>query len=273
MNPHASPLAVVFDLGNTLWFEAWRPNEDDVWRLEADAVRPLLAGWGVTLPLAAEDLLRDIWRAYELAFAHERTRGGLRDPSLPALIRAGLAEHGVAVTPAQAEDWWRASWIHAHQFGMQLYPDTLDVLRALKDLGLLIALNTDRPCTADMLERDLPHFGLAGLVDAVVCSGDTGFTKPHPATFELALRKLGVPADRAVMVGDSCERDCGGAKALGMTTVLKLNGRYDVKPCVEADHTIHDLAELLALHIFGAHRHSLAADSPTPHDDNNADRY
>lgn len=273
MNTPDRPLAVVFDMGNTLWFEAWRPAESDIWRLEAEAVRPLLERWDVTPAILLEDLLRDIWQAYELAFHHERARGTTRDPSLPSLIQAGLAEHGVAIHEHQAIEWWRASWIHARHFGMQLYPDTLDTLAAIKGAGFLVALNTDRPCTAGMLEPDLPHFGLDRFVDAVVCSGDTGFTKPHPSTFDLVLRKLDVPGNRAVMVGDSCERDCVGAKALGMTTVLKLNGRYDVKPCPDADYTIHDLAELLALPLFGPHRHSLAADSPTPHDDNNADRY
>lgn len=262
---------MIFDLGGTLWFEAWRPNEDEIWRMEAEAVRPLIDEWGVMLDVRLEDLLRDIWHAYELAFAHERRRGH-RDTSLPVLVEAGLTEHGVAVSREQAEAWWRASWIHARHFGMQLYPDTLDVLRELKGLGLAVGINTDRPCTSDMLERDLPYFGLADLVDAVACSGDTGFVKPHPSSFELALGKLGVAPDRCVMVGDSCERDCAGAKALGMTTVLKLNGRYEANACPDADYAIHDLAELLSLPVLGTSRHPVTQ-SPTPHEDNNADRY
>jgi HAD superfamily hydrolase (TIGR01509 family) len=266
-------LAVIFDVGNTLWFEAWRPREDGIWRLEAAGARPLVESWGMRLPLPLEDLLRDIWQAYELAFQHERARGTHRDPSLSAFIRAGLAEHGVSISEARAIEWWRASWIHVRHFGVQLYPDALDTLRAVKDAGLLVALNTDRPCTGSMLVPDLSHFGLDRYIDAVVCSGDTGFVKPHPSSFELVLHKLGVPAERAVMVGDSCERDCAGAKALGMTTVLKLNGRYDAPACDSADFAIHDLSELMTLPIFGVTRHPVAAESPTPHEDNNADRY
>jgi HAD superfamily hydrolase (TIGR01509 family) len=158
-------------------------------------------------------------------------------------------------------------------FGVQLYPDALDVVRAVKEMGLRTALNTNRPCTHDMLEPDLPYFGLDGLFDAVVCSGDTGFVKPHPSTFERVVTLLDAEPARMVMVGDSCERDCAPAKAMGMTTVLKLNGRYDVRPCPDADSQIHDLAELLALPTFGAARHPLPAESRTPHDGANADRY
>jgi HAD superfamily hydrolase (TIGR01509 family) len=272
MNPLALE-AVVFDVGNTLWFEAQAPDQDDIWRLEASEVRPLLAAWGVETPIQIEDFVRDVWRAYELAWAHEKDRGTHRDPSLPVLIRAGLAEHGITISEEQAVQWWRASWIHVRHFGVQLYPDTLDVVRAVRDMGLCTALNTNRPCTHDMLEPDLPYFGLDGLFDAIVCSGDTGFVKPHPSTFELVLARLGVRPDAALMVGDSCERDCAPAKAMGMTTVLKLNGRYDAERCEHADYTIHDLGELLTLPVFGAARHPVAAESPTPFDDNNEDRY
>ena len=68
--------------------------------------------------------------------------------------------------------------------------------------------------------------------------------------------------------------DMGGAKAVGMRTVWKLNGRYDQPPCADADFTIHDLAELLALPVIpGRARQVMATESRPPHHDNNEDRY
>jgi HAD superfamily hydrolase (TIGR01509 family) len=232
----------------------------------------LLEEWRIALPLPVEDMVRDIWSAYLLAWRRTE-RGKHRDPSLPVLVRAGLAEHGVEISEAQAVQWWRASWIHVRHFGVQLYPDAIDVVAAVRSMGMLTAINTNRPCTHNMLQPDLPYFGLDGMFDAIVCSGDTGFVKPHPSTFELVLEKLDVRPDEALMVGDSCERDCAGAKALGMRAVLKLNGLYDGPPCAHADYTIHDLAELLTLPVFGDLRHPVAAESPTPHEDANAERY
>jgi putative hydrolase of the HAD superfamily len=120
----------------------------------------------------------------------------------------------------------------------------------------------------------LHDMGIAPYVDAVVCSGDTGYCKPHRSTFELMLAKLNVAPGDAVMVGDTAEGDMAGAKAVGMRTVWKLNGRYDLPACAEADFAIHDLAELLVLPLFGRHpRAAVSTESLTPHEDGNAGRY
>jgi FMN phosphatase YigB (HAD superfamily) len=46
-----------------------------------------------------------------------------------------------------------------------------------------------------------------------------GAAKPAPAIFAEALRRAGVTADRAVMVGDSYDEDIAPAAALGLETV------------------------------------------------------
>ena len=44
--------------------------------------------------------------------------------------------------------------------------------------------------------------------------------KPHPSIFDAALRRIGVPAADAVMVGDSLTHDIEGAIQAGMRGVL-----------------------------------------------------
>jgi hypothetical protein len=58
-----------------------------------------------------------------------------------------------------------------------------------------------------------------------------------------------------------------------MRTVWKLNGRYEAPQCAEADYAIHALGELLALPLFDEKAPVRAAESLTPHEDGNADRY
>jgi HAD superfamily hydrolase (TIGR01509 family) len=266
--------AVVFDVGNTLWFEATSPDRAAIERQQAERVRPLLSEWGVEPDVPLEQVLAEVWDAYAVADEVERERGSQREPSLPFIIRGALASHAVEIDGEQAEAWWRAAWISGPEFGIQLYPDTLDVLRELRDSGVTIGVSSTRPCTADMFSPGLGEMGLAPYVDAVVCSGDTGYRKPHRSTFDLVLEQLGVTAADAVMVGDLADADVAGGKAIGMTTVWKLNGRYDVRPCPDADYVIHDLAELLSLPIFSREARTIApAESLTPHEDANAERY
>lgn len=324
MPPPPDIRAVIFDLGNTLWFDARSPDMAAIYRQQAARVRPLLEEWGGSSdevgastrgasgtvasetappnvlsddPAGARDdastrgalappqspdpaqppfldrLLEQIWSAYMTAVDVEQQRGRHREPSLPFIIRGALAANGIDITEAQAEQWWRAAWIPVSAFGVQLYPDVLDVLRELHARGIKIAVNTNRPCTGDMLRPDLESIGIGDYIDVAVCSGDTGYTKPHPSTFNLCLEQLALAPNQTVMVGDLCQNDCTGAKSLGITTVLKLNGRYDAPPCPDADYTIHDLGELLHLPLFDPTHHNDEPESPTPHEDNNADRY
>lgn len=96
------------------------------------------------------------------------------------------------------------------------YEDAAPALRALRArgarLGLVSNVGVDvRPVLA--------RGGLLELLDAVVLSYEVGAVKPHAAIFELALGRLGVPPERALMVGDSA-RDDGGAALFGIRTLL-----------------------------------------------------
>jgi FMN phosphatase YigB (HAD superfamily) len=264
--------AAVFDLGNTLWFAGYEPAPEDMDRVAAEMLQPWLARSGLTLPVPIAAIIRGVWEAYQQAWRIEVDRGTYREPSLSYLARGALAQHGIDLDPELADAFWRESWIGARRFGIELYPDTLDVLRVLRERGVRIGINSNRPCTTAMMMGDLVDLGIAPYIDAAVCSGDTGYLKPHSSTFERVIDALGVTPHEAVMVGDSCEADMRGAQAFGMRTVLKLNGRYGVEMCDLVDYAIHDLGELLALPLFGG-TPGLAAESLTPHEDLNEDRY
>ena len=111
------------------------------------------------------------------------------------------------------------------------------------------------------------------MFDAFVFSADVMRPKPKPEPFQRALELLDVTAADCVFVGDVLDVDIAGAKALGMTTVWKLNGRQEVPPADEADYMIHDLWELFTLGLLPTGDLAKAAPSPTPHEDGNAERY
>lgn len=65
----------------------------------------------------------------------------------------------------------------------------------------------------------LQELGLAEMIDGLVTFEDAPAPKPDPRPFRLALRIAGVPAARAVVLGDSWESDIRGAIAAGIPAV------------------------------------------------------
>ena len=90
--------------------------------------------------------------------------------------------------------------------------------------------------------------GCGALVAAVVAASGVApivVGKPEPPLFRIALERLGLVADEAVMVGDSVPSDIRGARRVGMRTVLYApNGEESPG---EADVTVRSFAELARL--------------------------
>ena len=251
----ATVRAVVFDVGLTLWYPERNPTIPELAGIRAADIGGLLARWGVPAPDPLIPFLCGIWEACDAAWRHEDAIGSLREIDMPDIVRAQFAAHGTVLDRAQAEEIWRVSWLPSREhMGMVAYPDAVDVLRELKRRGVLVGVNTNRPCTAEMLHPDLVDFGLAPFVDAAVCSGDVGFVKPHPATFELISQRLGVPSGDIAMVGDSCKADMAGGRRAGMRTALKRNGSSRPELCADAEFEIDTLSDLLALPIIPSAR-------------------
>lgn len=91
------------------------------------------------------------------------------------------------------------------------YPDTEQALTAVSNAGLGVGVLSN---IAWDIRPAFTSRGLDAVVDAFVLSYEVGAIKPDPASFRLTLQRLGVPAQQALMVGDSPEAD-GAAAALG----------------------------------------------------------
>jgi putative hydrolase of the HAD superfamily len=110
----------------------------------------------------------------------------------------------------------------AKESNMVLYPYVRETIKELLRLGLKLALVSDAPRISVWM-RLIP-LGLDSIFDAVVAFDDTGQRKPSPAPFQLALGRLQVKPEEAIMIGDWAERDMVGAKALGMKTAFARYG-------------------------------------------------
>jgi putative hydrolase of the HAD superfamily len=89
--------------------------------------------------------------------------------------------------------------------------------------------------------------GYAPYLSVVVDSRRVGLFKPDPAIFVLAAAELGVRASRAMMVGDSFDRDIRPAKSVGLRTAwLEGPVRRECPNPALADLRLRTLAELPA---------------------------
>jgi 2-haloacid dehalogenase len=94
------------------------------------------------------------------------------------------------------------------------WPDTVAALRELQSrFRLAIISNVDD----DLFAATLPK--LSAQFDQIITVQQAGAYKPSLKIFELALSRMGVPADRVLHVGQSVYHDVLPAQSLGMSTV------------------------------------------------------
>jgi len=100
---------------------------------------------------------------------------------------------------------------------VDLYPDALEVLRALNERGKHVALITTsiHANVQHLLEKhDIKRY-----FDVIVAADDTKNHKPHPEPLEKAIELLGGNKERAVIIGDS-DKDLGAARNYGIDSIL-----------------------------------------------------
>jgi len=93
--------------------------------------------------------------------------------------------------------------------------------------------------------RQVDKVGAVGLterVETVVYAGDMPRRKPHAAPFETTLDTLGVPADRALYVGDSLGYDVAGAHNAGLAAAYLDDG--DGPGPYSPEYVLESLADL-----------------------------
>ena len=133
---------------------------------------------------------------------------------------------------------------HLWEMAMTPIPDVFEVLTALKTRYRLgVISNTVGSGDAELADA-LEKARILGLIDAMVTSRDFGKAKPDPAIYVEGARRLGVPLDETVMVGDRLDTDVAGALNAGIAGVwLRHPGAIPI-PGIEPTHVIDRLGEL-----------------------------
>jgi HAD superfamily hydrolase (TIGR01549 family) len=105
------------------------------------------------------------------------------------------------------------------------YPSTADLLRVMATtLGLRVGVITNIPdgMTTDDVRTMLSSAELLELIDgaAIITSRDAGVAKPDAAIYRYAAKRIGVPVERCLFVGE-CANEVAGARKVGMAALLK----------------------------------------------------
>jgi 2-haloacid dehalogenase len=115
---------------------------------------------------------------------------------------------------------------------LDLYPDALDALTAMKDLKLAILSNG----SPDMLGALVKNSGLDRMLDATISIDSKKIFKPSPDAYTLIESTLGIPP-REVLFISSNPWDACGAKAFGLNVawIERVTPEAMAQACAESN--------------------------------------
>ena len=192
--------AVSFDVGGTLL-----EVSPSVGHVYAE-----VAAWHGIKGLSAAALNRKftaVWRA-ATDFGHSRSDWA----SLVDATFRGLTDRPPSRTffPALYDRF-------AEPDAWHIYEDVVPTLHALAARGLRLGVISNWD---ERLRPLLDRLKLAGYFEAIIVSREVGSSKPSRGIFEHAVRKLGLPAEAVLHVGNSLAMDVRGARAAGLRALL-----------------------------------------------------
>jgi 2-haloacid dehalogenase len=128
---------------------------------------------------------------------------------------------------------------------LEHFPEVPDTLARLKAAGFTTAILSNG--TPDMLRDLVASSNLGQLLDHVLSVEEVGVFKPHPSVYQLAVDRLGVPANQ-ISFQSSNAWDAHAASAFGMRVVwCNRYGQRRERLPGSPDREIRTLAELPSL--------------------------
>ena len=168
-------------------------------------------------------------RAWQEAFAHfghriafeaVRTQIGKGGDQLMPVF---LSQDEVALRGKTIEAYRAELWKRDYMKQVRAFPEVRELFQKILRRGVRVALASS--AKADELEVYKQIAGIDDLVETETSADDASRSKPHPDIFAAALKRLGTPADRAVVVGDT-PWDAIAARKAGVRPVGVLCGGF-----------------------------------------------
>ncbi len=133
----------------------------------------------------------------------------------------------------------------AREATLLVYPNVNKTLIELLKAQIRLAVVSDAPSREAWMR--LYYLNLHHVFDPVLTFDDTGARKPSPKPFKLALDRMNVGPDEALMIGDWPDRDVVGAKQIGMKTIFARYGDTFGTNDSGADWDVNDIYEVVGI--------------------------
>lgn len=153
------------------------------------------------------------------------------------------------LTPGEEDEMiakYRA-WNEAHHDELiKEFPDVVSTLEQLKEMGIELAIVSTK--RNDLIDRGLEMMGVSHLFGIRIGVHDVRNVKPDPEPVLLALERLGVEKDEAIMIGDNSHdieaAHNAGVKAAAVAWSAKGEEHlWQFKP----DYMLHHMTDLLSI--------------------------
>ena len=240
--------AVMFDMGGTLE-DLYSEEKND--RATARKLFDILQKHGIEVPFPDGESLWAVVgpQIVEYKKDSERTLRELKPEEI-------WPDWGFKGIPVDKDKLRACSEEIAHMWEITYYDRKLrehgaEMLKGLKELGLYVAVVSNTGSLFQVFET-LEKYGVRQYFDDITLSSITGYRKPHPNIFRVALCQAGLRPEECAYVGDTLSRDVVGPRNMGFGRVFKINsfltpqkdtGHYDVQP----DYQITDIYDVYTI--------------------------
>jgi HAD superfamily hydrolase (TIGR01509 family) len=132
---------------------------------------------------------------------------------------------------------------HAMTLSQAVLPGVMEYLNEAKRLGLKLAIASSSPHS--WVDTHATRLGVFDYFDKIICADDVGLgrTKPNPDLFLLALDRLGIRKNEAIVFEDS-PNGVRAARSAGIYVVAVPNSVTSQLSIENANLTLSSLAEL-----------------------------
>lgn len=125
---------------------------------------------------------------------------------------------------------------------VELYPNVIETLTALKERGLVLTIASSRSNAS--LNAYIENLGLSHLISYVLGGNDVQEGKPHPEAVNRTLRELGFHPEQAIVVGDTVF-DIHMGRNAGTRTCGVTYGNGTRESLADATWVIDNFSELI----------------------------